>query len=66
MCYLFYRINKIYRKVIIGGALKYTLCTPVRSDIITQFSKLTLAEFTKSFAYKKVCITELKKMCHAQ
>ena len=33
-----YRINKLYRKVIIAGALKYIQCTPVRSDIITQFS----------------------------
>ena len=33
-----YRINKYNRIVAIGGALKYIHCTPIRRDIIQQFS----------------------------
>ena len=33
-----WRINKYNRVVVIGGALTYIYCTPIRSDIIQQFS----------------------------
>ena len=46
--FVIYRISKYNRIVIIGGALKYIYiyiyiyiyCTPIRSDIIQQFSNM--------------------------